>query len=652
MTATDTYLFLRAMVDEFARCGMRHACASPGSRNTPIVLTLAGEDRIRTWSHIDERAAGFFALGIAKATGRPVAVTCTSGTAAANLMPAVIEAHEAALPLIILTADRPPELRDVGAGQTIDQVKLYGDAVKLFVDPGVPEASAERLHWARSLACRAYLTAVRDRPGPVHINLPLREPLVLTEPLPGVEPGGGGRADSRPWVAEAGASSFLFKSAASRLNVPAASEGFGSAGEGSEQGGQRSEQGSQSAVAGDARPVIVAGELGGDLDTRARLGTELAAAAAAAGIPLLADPRSGARRGEAAITYYDLLLRHRPLAVALAPTTVYRVGDLPTSKPLRAWLSGLDDVEQVTIAGDDRWPDPSASVTRRERTPLPALLAASATRTGTAAGTGTGTGDLGAEDVENAVPVESGWLQRWQQADAAVAAAIAEPLERSGLSEPVVARTLAEAIPDADTLFVAASMPIRDVEEVWPAAASQPHVLANRGANGIDGTISTALGVAAATAKSGTGGDEADQGAGGDAAGQVVLLLGDVAMTHDLSALTAIARTGVKLTVVLINNGGGGIFDFLPVAATAQHDQFERLLATPPSLDFGRAAALFGLDHVQPHTPAELAGAVRAALAGSHSTLIEVPTDRAANRALHAELEQTATAALAQLDAR
>jgi 2-succinyl-5-enolpyruvyl-6-hydroxy-3-cyclohexene-1-carboxylate synthase len=606
MTATDTYLFLRAMVDEFARCGMRNACASPGSRNTPIVLTLASEDRIRTWSHIDERAAGFFALGIAKATGRPVAVTCTSGTAAANLLPAVIEAHEAALPLIVLTADRPPELRDVGAGQTIDQVKLYGDAVKLFVDPGVPEASPDHLRWARSLACRAYLTATRDRPGPVHINLPLREPLVLDKPLPGVEPGGGGHSDGSPWVVETGAQSSLSKSAASRLNAGSPSEAL-AAGQRSRQRSEESEQVSESATSGDSRPVIVAGELGGDLAERAQFGAELAAAAAAAGIPLLADPRSGARRGETAITYYDLLLRHRPLAVALAPTTVYRVGDLPTSKPLRAWLAGLDGVEQVTIAGDDRWPDPSASVTRRERTPLQTLLAP-----GTEA---------------KCQLAESGWLARWQRADATVAGAIAPLLEHSGLSEPVVARTLAAAIPATDTLFVAASMPIRDVEEVWPASASQPQVLANRGVNGIDGTISTALGVAA----SGT---------------EVVLLLGDVAMTHDLSALTAVARGGIKLTVVLINNNGGGIFDFLPVAATARRDQFERLLATPPSLNFELAAKLFGLGHVQPHTPAELAAALQQALAGSRSTLIEVSTDRAINRALHAQLEQVAIAAL------
>src|SRR5436305_8366033 len=184
MTPVDTYLLLRALVDELGRCGLGHACTSPGSRNAPIVLSLARDPRIRTWSHIDERSAGFFAVGAAKASGLPVAITVTSGTAVAELAPALIEAHEARLPLIVLSADRPPELREVGAGQTIDQLKLFGGAVKWFFEVGVHEATPERLRWIRTLACRAYWTAVTGRPVPVHLNFPLREPLILEEPLP------------------------------------------------------------------------------------------------------------------------------------------------------------------------------------------------------------------------------------------------------------------------------------------------------------------------------------------------------------------------------------------------------------------------------------------------------------------------------------
>ena len=231
MTATDTYLLLRAFCDELARCGMTDACTSPGSRNTPLVLSLAREPKLRCFSHIDERSAGFFAVGAAKASGRPVAITCTSGSAVANFAPAVIEAHEARVPLIVLTADRPPELRDAGAGQTIDQLKFYGDAVKWFVEVGVHEATDANLRWVRQLACRAYWTALEGRPGPVHLNFPLREPLILSEPLPGaghvrptrrspmgVSPAGLSLADVPP----AGGSVRAAVSASSALPAPGA----------------------------------------------------------------------------------------------------------------------------------------------------------------------------------------------------------------------------------------------------------------------------------------------------------------------------------------------------------------------------------------------------------------------------------------------
>jgi 2-succinyl-5-enolpyruvyl-6-hydroxy-3-cyclohexene-1-carboxylate synthase len=194
---SDSLLLLRAFCDELARCGVQHACTSPGSRNTPLILSLVRQSRIRCWSHIDERCAGFFAVGAAKASGAPV-LTCTSGTAAANLVPAVIEACQARVPLIVLTADRPPELRDVGAGQAIDQLKLFGTAAKWFSEVGVELATDATLRWIRQLACRTYATAISDRPGPVHLNFPLREPLVPDGPLP--EDPVPGRPAGRPWV--------------------------------------------------------------------------------------------------------------------------------------------------------------------------------------------------------------------------------------------------------------------------------------------------------------------------------------------------------------------------------------------------------------------------------------------------------------------
>ncbi len=565
-TATDSYLLIRAMLDEFVRCGMQHACTCPGSRNTPIVLSIADEPHLHAWSHVDERAAGFFALGAAKASGRPVAVTCTSGTAAANLLPAVIEAHEAGVPLILLTADRPPELRDVGAGQTIDQIKLYGDAVKWFVELGVPEATPERMHWARSLACRAYWTALNGRPGPVHINVPLREPLVLEAPLPADEPGGGGRHDGAPWVREY---------ASGRLSASLPSP--------------------------DGRAVIVAGDLGPD---RAA-GRQLAELAGRARIPLLADPLSGARSGTAAIAHFDLILRDPDTAAALAPDLVFRIGDLPTSKPLRQWLGGLAEARHVLFSADDRWLDPLSRTELRVVGPLSECVA-----------------DL----ADGVLPRDdSDWLDNWSLADSAVAHAITEPMMAAGLSEPATITALAQFLPPSATVFVGASMPIRDVEEFFPALHEPPRVLANRGANGIDGTVSSAFGVAAA-------------------GGEVVLVLGDVTLAHDIGGLLAARRLGLKLTIVLLNNDGGGIFNFLPVASHGE--RFEQHIATPTGLDFAQAAALYGFRHERSTTLDEFADALMSGLNGSEPTIIEVHTDRVNNRRLHADIESAALAGL------
>ncbi|MGN6872076.1 MAG: 2-succinyl-5-enolpyruvyl-6-hydroxy-3-cyclohexene-1-carboxylic-acid synthase, partial [Solirubrobacteraceae bacterium] len=542
MTATDTYLLLRAFCDELARCGMEHACTAPGSRNTPIVLSLVREPRIRSWSHLDERCAAFFALGAAKRSGRPVAVTCTSGTAAANLAPAVIEAHHARVPLIVLTADRPPELREVGAGQTIDQLKLYGDSVKWFFEVGVDAATSESLQWIRALACRAYWTALHGPPGPVHLNFPLREPLVPDGPLPEDD---SGRDGDRPYVA--------FD--APPVSAPA---------------GGRHPFGRIVIVAGAERDVVAARELAGF--------------AARAGIPLLADPLSGSRHGAAAIAHYDLLLRDPQFADTHRPEFVIRTGDLPTSKPLRAWLAGLD-AAQIAVDPDTVWHDPAAVVGMRVGASTRALL------DGMTAG--------------EVIPAPPEWLASWRAADDAAGQALSRALGDE-LSEPIVARSLGEWLDARTTLYVASSMPIRDVELYLPAREDGPRVLANRGANGIDGTVSSAFGAAAAS-------DD-----------PVVLLIGDVALAHDIGGMLAARRLGLPLTVVLLNNDGGGIFHFLPVSG--ETDAFEEHVATPHGLDFAHAAALYGCGFERPQTLPELRKAVEASVSGAGTTLIEVRT--------------------------
>ncbi|WCB93870.1 2-succinyl-5-enolpyruvyl-6-hydroxy-3-cyclohexene-1-carboxylate synthase [Baekduia alba] len=565
----DTYLLLRAFVDELHRGGVAGACTSPGSRSTPLVLTLARDGRLPVTSHVDERCAAFFALGLAQATGRPAALACTSGTAAANYAPAVIEAAEAGVPLIVLTTDRPPELRDVGAGQTIDQIKLYGSYAKWFFEVGTHAATPDRLRWIRQLACRALAIATEGRPGPVHLNFSLREPLVLDQPLDGA-PGDGGRAGDAPWTT------------VTRPRQDAAP--------------LRDWLRAQTEARNGAGGVVVAGR-GADGPALARLAEALA-------WPLLADPLSGARTGGAAIAHYDALLHDERWRAGVVPRCVLRVGDLPTSKPLRQWLAALPDgVAQIALVPAGRWPDPDAALTD--------IMALDPSAVGA---------------IDEVWPTDAAWLGRWRDADARAAAAIDATL--AGLDEPGIARALATDTPAGATVVVAASMPIRDVETFWPVRDPAPRALANRGANGIDGTISTAYGVAAAPG-----------------AGPTYLLIGDVALAHDVGGLLAGRRLGVPLTIVVVDNDGGGIFDFLPVGQ-AGGPEYEEHVLTPTGIDVERAAALYGARYRAVEDLPQLRAAL-AAPAADGTTILHARTERAANVALHRGVWSAVRAALA-----
>jgi 2-succinyl-5-enolpyruvyl-6-hydroxy-3-cyclohexene-1-carboxylate synthase len=576
VSAANTYLLLRAFCDELARCGLTDACTSPGSRCTPLVLSLVRQPGIRSFSHLDERCAGFFALGAAKASGRPVAITCTSGTATTNLLPAVVEAHHSRVPLIVLTADRPSELREVGAGQTIDQDHLYGGAAKWFFEVGVHEARPETLRWMRTLACRAYLTAIEGPAGPVHLNFPLREPLVLDQSLPDDDTG---RSGGHPYVVREPSAAPGPASGPARHSGPARDSGPGrDSGRGAHPSG---------------RLLIVAGAATPDP-------VQLADFAARTGIPVLADPLSGARTGAAAVAHYDLLLRSPAFSAAHRPDFVFRLGDLPTSKPLRAWLASLPDVPQIASDPHGTWSDPDAVVGMRLRGALP---------------------------QPPGLSVDPGWLPSWRAADDAASRTIAAVVGQE-LSEPAVAAALVDWLPAEATLFVASSMPIRDVEEFAPVRKEPPRVLSNRGANGIDGTVSSAYGVVAVSP------------------GPVVLLIGDVALAHDLGGLLAARRLGLPLTVVLLNNDGGGIFHFL--AVSGQADAFEEHVATPHGLDFRLAAQLYGCAYEQPGSLQALRAAVLGSISrGQGTTIIEVRTDRRENLALHRRVAEAVGTALA-----
>jgi 2-succinyl-5-enolpyruvyl-6-hydroxy-3-cyclohexene-1-carboxylate synthase len=561
-----TYAPLQALVEELVRCGMTHAVTSPGSRNAPIALTLAAQEGLESVSVLDERAAGFMALGMAKASGRPVAVTCTSGTAAANLHPAVSEAWEARVPLIVLTADRPPELREVGAGQAIDQVKLFGGAAKWFVEVGNHEPGRDTAVHHRSLGCRAYWTAEGGRPGPVHLNLPLREPLApLAENLDAAD--WEGRPDGRPWVVMREHSS-----APGSADVQLLAE--------------------QAAAA--PRGAIVCGPGGGEL------AAPVTRLAAQAGWPLLAEPTSGLRCGDHdrshVVAHYDLLLRSEQFAAAHQPQLVLRIGDTPTSKPLRAWLANSP---QAVIDPHSSWHEPTRAAEL--------ILAAAPGPTCDAL--------AAALEMRSFTP-DLAWLAGWLAADAVVPDALSRSEEPF---EPKLLAALEPLLPSDALLWLSSSMPVRDVEACFPQSAKPLRFLANRGANGIDGGVSSAAGAALATGR------------------PTFLLTGELALLHDIGGLLAARRAGAELTIVCINNGGGGIFDFLPVAEHADPELFERHVATPAGIDLERVAALAEL----PYTLDDLEAGV------ARPGLVELRTNRERNVALHRELSERVGVSLA-----
>jgi len=549
------------MVDELARCGVTHAVLAPGSRSAPLAMALAGDSRIALHVVIDERSASFLALGIAKAGRRPVVVACTSGTAAANFHPAVIEAHLSRTPLIVITADRPPELRDTGANQTIDQIKLYGDAVRLFAEVGTPETRPEAPRYWRSLACRAYASASGSPPGPVHLNAPFREPLVPVagdgDPLEL-----GGRADGEPWTS-VGPS----RAAPSEAGIEAVAE----------------------RVAASERGLVVAGAC--DIDPEPVL--ELAHTAS---WPVLAEPASGLRAGPNAVSAYNALLHHEGFAARNRPDFVLRVGKAGLSRSLSRFLG--PDVPQVLIDADGAWLDPERSIDAIVAAD-PALLCG---------------------EVAKALPgrITSPWLTSWQGADERAGAAIDNLLDADdAVSEPRTARDLARYLPNGANLVVASSMPVRDLDS-FMAPRTGLRVLANRGANGIDGFVSTVLGIALATTS------------------PTFALAGDLSMLHDANGLMLARTEGVDAVFVVVNNDGGGIFSFLPQAEFPE--DFERLFGTPHGIDLGALATLHGCGHSRVEYASELPEALSAARNEGGVQMIELRTDRDANVALHMRL--------------
>ncbi|MGD0949049.1 MAG: 2-succinyl-5-enolpyruvyl-6-hydroxy-3-cyclohexene-1-carboxylic-acid synthase [Candidatus Binatia bacterium] len=620
-----TFAGLEGFVAELVGAGVAHACVMPGARSTPLALTLVSHPRLRAWSHIDERSGAFFALGIAKATRRPVAVACTSGTAAANLLPAAVEASYAHVPLLLLTADRPPELRDCGARQTIDQIKLYGTHVKWFAEAGMADAGQQ---YFRTLARQAVARACANPPGPVHLNFPFREPL-MPRPAPparaanaaeetadflGLRPStGSGRAEkvndikattAQAELVEAGfvsLSTLPEAEAIPELLAPAAAAAPPDA----------AVRALAATLAATPRGLIVCGPQ----DAGAAFAPAVTALAKLLGYPILADPtsqvRSGSHDTSLVVDAYDTLLRDETFARNVAPDVILRFGPLPTAKAFTNYLQQHPRCRQIVVDPQTPWNDPTSTAT--DMAPWDPVITCD---------------ELCRRLSDRVRRADEAWQVQWMTATRRVRRAIQSQLEGlHELFEGKVFAELARLLPEGSWLYVGNSMPVRDLESFWPAGSRTIRFLSNRGANGIDGFISSGLGAAAVSEH------------------PVVIVTGDLAFYHDLNGLLAAKRHGVRATIIVINNDGGGIFSFLPQAQCG--DQAAEYFFTPHGLDFRGAVEMYGCGFTRVSSWEQFRDAVAAALRAPQTQVIEVPSDRQRNVELHRQIWAAAARALA-----
>jgi 2-succinyl-5-enolpyruvyl-6-hydroxy-3-cyclohexene-1-carboxylate synthase len=558
-------------VEVLARLGVETVVTSPGSRSTPLTLAAARNPRIEALSILDERSAAFYALGLAKRTRRPVALVCTSGSAVVNYWPAVVEASMSGTPLLLLTGDRPPEMRDCSSGQTIDQLKVFGDYVRHFVELALPSVEADMLAYLRQTLVHAVQRSLGPNPGPVHLNFPFRDPLTpdLTKNASTVVAGA------------------VLEAAATVLTRPC---------EAVTVGGQI-DWIAMERLCSHTQGIIVVGTV------HPRGGDEAFAAAVTMlsvklGWPVLADVlnpmRSHASEAGTVITHYDAFLRDSELANSLTPTAVLQIGTLPTSKVLRAWLASLDAVSFLLST-----PAINTDPLHRIATPIYAEAP-----------------ELAAHLQHQRVDTE--WADRWSSVERRTAKSLDQHLAVMDVFfEGKVAWLLAQNLPVGTPVCLASSMSVRYAEYFWPAGCRGHMIFCNRGANGIDGTLSTALGVAHRAKRS------------------AVLLTGDLAFLHDSNGLLAVNQLQGSLTVVLINNNGGGIFEHLPVSQI--EPSFEAYFATPQRVNLEQLCVAHGVQYQQIVDWAQFVDALAVA-ASPGLRVLELKTDRKVDKVQLAQL--------------
>ena len=620
--ASGLYRYIGAFIAQLARSGVHHAVIAPGSRSTPLTLALDHHASIKTWLHLDERAAGYFALGLARQLNEPVVVVTTSGTASANLLPSVVEASLSRVPLIALTADRPPELRDIGANQTIDQTGLFGSHPRWAVELPVTDGSEALEGYARGIAARAVTTAAEAPAGPVHINVPLREPLIEAGWQRALDEG----AATVPVDVSPNPIVPFERPPPRRPYAPVLTPKV-----------TRPHEHARTAAARfvemvlGRRGIIVCGP-----ETDALPAEAIDNLAKTLGWPILADPLSGVRSGRHSmvrvIDAYDALLRSQRFSSRAAPEVVVRFGAAPTSKVLNQFLTSLDGVPQIVVDVAGGWRDPDAAASVMMRAEPRALCdavvdALGARRPSAFTGAANDPARVGAP-----YHADPSWLQYWTSANHTARAALDKLLlDGSEPFEGYAPVALASAMRDVTTIILGNSMIIRDADSFLPVQPRALRFLGTRGASGIDGVVSTAVGAAAA------------------GLGPVAALVGDLSFLHDLNGLWALRRHHLSLLVALVNNDGGGIFHFLPQADLAA-GEFEEWFGTPHGLDFSGAIGTFGGRLVRPE-PAEWMPALRGAASIPGLTVVELRTDRARNVALHREAWARVDSALRDAEA-
>ncbi|RCW66921.1 2-succinyl-5-enolpyruvyl-6-hydroxy-3-cyclohexene-1-carboxylic-acid synthase [Saliterribacillus persicus] len=554
--------YVANFVDELVESGVRDIVISPGSRSTPLAMLCSQHKDLQTWIQIDERSAAFFALGIARESNRAVAVVCTSGTAAANYFPAIIEAYYSRLPILVLTADRPHELRDNGAPQAIDQIKMYGNYVKWFHEMALPEASERMLSYARNQAFRAVHTAMQHNKGPVHVNLPFREPLLPDFHVENM----WGKGQKKRWF-ESGTITVDASTIKRLISV----------------------------LKNKQRTIIVSGP-----QDDARQAKAILKIAELFHLPVFADPLSKLRSHpdpkKLVIESYDAFLKSSSIREHLQIDLIIRFGAAPVSKAYGQFVEAQKDVEHIIVEPYEGYREPTDQTVHYLYSDATSLLEQ-------------------LNGISTSFDFDPSWLEMMQDWNEKAKGILLERSFTENLTEGHAVLGIEEAAPFASILFVGNSMPIRDVDTFFMHTNKEIEILANRGANGIDGVVSSAFG-AAANGK------------------RVTLLIGDISLLHDVNGLLLSKETSLNVTIVLINNNGGGIFSFLP-QASSETSQFEALFGTPSNIQFEQIASTYSLHYHRPDSFQSYIDCLKESYEQNGISLIEVQTNREENVSWH-----------------